>query len=147
MNAINYVLHDLKRSPSQVLFGGDSAGGNITAAVMYHAMHPLESVRQVAQVNSKNKFRGVVLISPWVNFDVSLESFARNGGKDYLQADTEREWSDIYVGKSKSSAYNEPALACPDEWKGLLVDSVLVTAGTDEVLIDGIVRWVNDIQV
>ncbi|KAK7890701.1 hypothetical protein LTR67_007910 [Exophiala xenobiotica] len=147
VNSIRYVLEDLKCSPSQVMIAGDSAGGNLAAAAMLHGMRPSNLAPALAKISVSQKLKGLVLISPWVNFDVSLQSFKRNRNKDYLKAETEKRWSDMYINKQAPSPYNEPALASPADWKDLPVIGVLVTAGSNEVLIDGIDHWVKDLQV
>jgi hypothetical protein len=145
--SIRYVLGDLNCSPSQVIIAGDSAGGNLAAAAMLHAMRPSNLAPALAKISVSQKLKGLVLISPWVSFDVSLHSFKRNRNKDYLKAETEKRWSDMYINKQAPSPYNEPALASPADWKDLPVIGVLVTAGSNEVLIDGIDHWVKDLQV
>lgn len=147
VNAIRYVLEDLSCSASRVMIAGDSAGGNLAAAALLHAARPSNLAPTLPKISVSQKLRGLVLISPWVSFDVSLHSFERNRNKDYLKAETEKRWSDMYLNKQSPSPYNEPALASPEDWKDLPVLGVLVTAGSNEVLIDGIDYWVKDLQV
>ncbi len=147
VNALNYVLEDLKRSPSEVLIGGDSAGGNLAAALLLHTISPSELAPPVSRISATGKLKALVLISPWVSFDTTLPSFKRNQNKDYLKAETEKRWSDMYVNGHPPSPYNEPALAPATQWKDLPVQGILVTAGSSEVLIDGIEKWVKDLEV
>jgi acetyl esterase/lipase len=147
VNALNYLLEDLQRSPSKILVGGDSAGGNLAAAILLHTTHPSELAPPLPRVSATEKLKALVLISPWVSFDITLPSFKRNQKKDYLQAETEKRWSDMYRDGQPPSPYNEPALALAAQWKGLPVQDILVTAGSSEVLIDGIDKWVKDLEV
>ncbi|KAI1616525.1 Alpha/Beta hydrolase protein [Exophiala viscosa] len=146
VNSIRYVLEAMKRPPGQIMVGGDSAGGNLAVAAMLHAARPSELAPPLPGVSMTEKLRALVLLSPWVSFDISLHSFERNRNKDYLQAETEKRWSDLYVGSQEPSPYNEPARASPSEWKDIPVQDILVTAGSNEVLLDGIEKWVKDLQ-
>lgn len=147
VNSIRYVLEDVKRPPSQIMVGGDSAGGNLAVATMLHAARPSDLAPPLSKISTTDRLKALVVLSPWVSFDTSLHSFERNRNKDYLQAETEKRWSDMYVGTQAPSPYNEPALASPSEWKDLPIQDILVTAGSNEVLIDGIEKWVKDLQV
>jgi acetyl esterase/lipase len=147
VNAVRYVLETCDYQPSQIILGGDSAGGNLAAAVILHCLQPSEHVAPLNVVSSASKFKGLVLISPWVSFDTTLGSFTQNPGRDYIQAETEKFWSDSYLSKGEPCIYNEPGLASATQWKDMPVQEILVTAGADELLIDGITKWVEDIKV
>lgn len=147
VNAVRYVVETCNYQPSQIILGGDSAGGNLAASVILHCLRPSEHVPPLSVVVPKNKFKGLVLISPWVSFDITLASFTHNPNKDYVLAETEKRWSDSYLSKDEPCIYNEPCLASAAVWKDMPVQDVLVTAGADELLIDGITKWVDDIKV
>lgn len=147
VDAVRYVLETCNYQPSQIIIGGDSAGGNLAAAVILHCLQPSDHVPPLTVVSPASKFKGLVLISPWVSFDVTLRSFTENPGKDYIQAETEKRWSDGYLSKGEPCIYYEPGLASPMQWKDMPVQEILITAGADEVLIDGISKWVEDIKV
>jgi acetyl esterase/lipase len=86
-----------------------------------------------------------VLISPWVSFSTSAPSFTENKYKDVIDPQAVTQWSNAFLGSSPTTGqvngtdyYNE-ALSAPESWwKGLNVDEVLVVAGAEEVLVDGI---------
>lgn len=147
VNAVRYVLETGGYEPSQIILGGDSAGGNLAAAVVLHCMQPSHHVAPLTAVSPTSRFKGLLLLSPWVSFDTTFPSFTKSPGKDYIQAETEKGWSDCYVGQGEPCIYNEPGLASATQWKDIPVQDILVTAGADEVLIDGITKWVEDIQV
>jgi acetyl esterase/lipase len=129
------------------MIGGDSAGGNLATAVLLHTTHPSDLAPPLLSISETNKVKALLLISPWVSFDTSLSSFERNRNRDYLKAETEKRWSDMYVNDQLPSPYNEPGLASETQWKGLPVQDILVTAGSYEVLIDGIHKWVKELKV
>ncbi|KAK5051583.1 hypothetical protein LTR84_003235 [Exophiala bonariae] len=147
VNAVRYVLETCGFEPSQIIIGGDSAGGNLAAAVVLHCVQPSDLVAPLAAVSSASRFRGLVLLSPWVSFDVTLQSFTKPPGKDYIQAASEKAWSDSYLNESGPCIYSEPGLASATQWKDIPVQDILVTAGADELLLDGITKWVDDIKV
>ncbi|KEF57005.1 uncharacterized protein A1O9_07195 [Exophiala aquamarina CBS 119918] len=143
VSAVRYVVETCNYQPSQIILGGDSAGGNLAASVILHCLQPSEHVLPLRVVTQKSKFKGLVLVSPWVSFDITLASFTREPNKDYIQAESEKRWSDIYLSKGEPCIYNEPGLAPAALWKDMPVQDVLVTAGADEALIDGITKWVE----
>ncbi|KAF9636726.1 putative alpha beta hydrolase fold protein [Lasiodiplodia theobromae] len=91
---LNHVLRSLRFAPSNVLIGGDSAGGNLTLALLSHVLHPHPEVPIVDLApdeagedggeGSENRLRAAVLISPWVSFDTSTASYARNATRDMI---------------------------------------------------------------
>lgn len=147
VNAVRYVLETCDFEPSQIIIGGDSAGGNLAAAVVLHCIQPSDHVAPLAPVSPVRRFRGLILLSPWVSFDVTLQSFTKAPGKDYIQAESEKTWSDSYLNKSEPCIYSEPGLASANQWKDIPVQDILVTTGADEVLLDGITTWVDHIKV
>jgi len=53
------------------------------------------------------------------------------------------QWSSAFLGGGKIAGdeYNEPVRAGREWWRDVPVEKVLVLAGRDEVLVDGIRRW------
>ncbi|KAL6231976.1 hypothetical protein BDW75DRAFT_243404 [Aspergillus navahoensis] len=145
-NALNYILGPLGWSPSDVLIGGDSAGGNLSLALLSHIVHPLEGV---VSVDVSGSFKGVALVSPWVTFDtVTSKSMQRNRYKDTLAVEVLNEWSSVYRGQAPKNQlfYQEPLTATPQWWRDVPVQEFLVVAGADEIFVDDICEFASKLM-
>lgn len=142
---INHITTKLNISPSNIILNGDSAGANLVTSLLSHISHPHASV---LKVTLSEPFRGIVLISPWVSFDVTAESFKHNQYKDCVGQAGGTKWSAAFLASSwphegKRDNYNEAAIAPASWWRDLPVrhNGVLIVCGEEEVLRDGIVQF------
>jgi len=144
---LNHVLSPthLNISPKNIILTGDSAGANLALQVLSHISHPHPSTTTpIPRIDLKGeKLCGAVLISPWVSFSLSDDSFTRNKYKDCIETVAGTQWSEAFMNDKwphtkNSDYYNQATTAPPEWWNGLQVESVLVLAGEDEVLVDGI---------
>jgi acetyl esterase/lipase len=92
-----------------------------------------------------------VLISPWVSFDLSADSFKRNAWQDCIGIEAGKQWSSAFMAcpwphTEATDFYNQAITAPPSWWSGLKVHEILVTAGEREVLIDGIREFVEKLK-
>ncbi|KAK4943825.1 hypothetical protein LTR10_016728 [Elasticomyces elasticus] len=141
-------LLDSGVQPSQILIAGDSAGGNLTAGLLGHLSHPHASL---PGVSLSGNLGGALLYSPWVSFDTTSGSFKRNIRKDALSIRALGSWSRNFMGAGKNlpDNYNTPKDAPTEWWKGLKVNDkdVAITAGANEVLVDGIREFADHVKV
>ena len=144
VEALDYVLNDLGRSPSDVLLAGDSAGGNMCLALLLHLSHPSPDV---PEVKIESKLKAVVLVAPWVSFKTEWPSMHRNRYKDLLATDAGTKWSRDYLGGRPTSTYAEALEAPASWWEGAKVEQLLCVAGSDELLLDPITKWVEKYKV
>ncbi len=124
------------------MLAGDSAGGNLTLAVLSHISQPHP---QVPKLEFEGNFRAAILISPWLKFDFSADSFIRNQNKDVCAVVDK--WSEAFLGEAKTDPYNQPFTAPADWWRGLRVEEVLIVAGSDEIYIDDIKTFAESFEV
>jgi hypothetical protein len=121
------------------MIGGDSAGGNLAAALLLHLGHPHP---QLPAYRLSHPLRGALLISPWISFNTDLPSFTKNQYSDYLTATAIKRASEAFVGPDKQhDSYSEPSTAPREWWKEVAtsaVTEVLIWGGGGEVLIDSI---------
>jgi hypothetical protein len=121
------------------MIGGDSAGGNLTSALLLHLGHPHP---QIPEYQLARPLRGALLISPWISFDTETSSFKTNQFSDYLTSTATNRASEAFVGPGiKHDSYSEPINAPVEWWKEVAkkaVRDVLIWGGGGEVLIDGI---------
>jgi acetyl esterase/lipase len=141
---LRYILNQTGRSPASILVGGDSAGGNLTLGVLSHLSHPHPSIKPL---ELSEPLMGALLISPWVCFDTTRPALTANEYKDCVSPHVAPLWAAAYLGKSPSDNYNEAVNAPADWWKELKAKQVLITGGTDEILIDSIREIADKIKV
>lgn len=145
VEALNYVLNDLGRFPSDVLLAGDSAGGNICLAILSHITHPSPDVPEKVEIDSKLK--ALVLVAPWVSFKTDWPSSSRNAYKDIITATSAARWSADYLAGQATNPYAEAVHAPASWWEGAKVEQLLCVAGSDECLVDSIEEFIKKYKV
>ena len=143
VEGLRYVVEELGRSPSEVILAGDSAGGNLSLAVLSHIMNPSPDV---PQLQIRQPLKALILMAPWISFR-DQPSMQRNAYKDLLSLDVVKKWSDMYMAGQEANFYSEALLAPAEWWDKALVEKILVVAGADEVLVDSISEWVGKYRV
>lgn len=78
--ALNHLLKS-GIDPSNIVVGGDSAGGNLTAQLLGHILHPNP---RVDPVRLSKPLLAAFAVSPWVSGRISNPSFEDNGNIDML---------------------------------------------------------------
>ncbi|CAN9229090.1 unnamed protein product [Alternaria alternata] len=122
---LDYLVHTEGRNPSDLILGGDSAGGNLVLGLLSHLAHPHPRDRLV--IHSVQDSR----------------AFVTNAQRDMFDARTLSRWASAFLGSDSPFAgdfYNEPVLAAPEWWEPVadVVEEVLIWAGDNEILKDGI---------
>ncbi|KAF4168957.1 hypothetical protein CNMCM6936_000368 [Aspergillus lentulus] len=140
VEALRYILTETNRSPSNVIVGGDSAGGNLAFALLLHLSHPHPEIEPVAL---STNLAGVFGFAPWVSFRTDGPSMAANRFRDMITADALKRWSSAYLASGKSDAWSEPSLAPVEWWADAKTDQVLILAGQHEILFSAIDDFVE----
>ncbi|KAK2744152.1 hypothetical protein FQN57_004412 [Myotisia sp. PD_48] len=140
VEALRYILQKTDREPQNVIIGGDSAGGNLTLSTLAHLSHPHEAI-QPLEVSSP--LAGAFTIAPWVSFSQDFPSVKENQNKDMITSHSATIWSDAYLAGQKPDNYNQPLLAPAEWWKDAKANSVLILAGSDEILLSCINEFVE----
>ncbi|TAQ87124.1 hypothetical protein B7494_g4517 [Chlorociboria aeruginascens] len=149
---LNHVLNTLSIPPSRLLLSGDSAGGNLACALLSHISHPHPSTSvRIPAVQLPEPFRAAVLVSPWISFSLREPSFATNARRDCLTTRAGTQWSEAFLAcayphDGVRDSYNEAGVAPVAWWAHLPARRVLVVAGEEEVLVDGIREFVGKLQ-
>ena len=130
----------------QIIIGGDSAGANLVLGLLSHALHPHSNIQPL---NLSAPFRSATLLSPWGKFSTEADSYKRNAYTDLLSGDFLSIYAEAFMGDAPVDAYNQPFTAENEWWKGLesVVEDMLITAGTQEILVDDIKDFVSRITV
>ena len=151
--AVQYLL-DQGMSSSNIIIAGDSAGGNLALQLASVLLHPHPSLplpprpdprgADASPPSSKlqQPFGGLLLISPWVEFDTNTPSYVSNSTRDIIPTSTYQFFADaVQPGVTHAlRCHFEPGLAPRDWWTGFggVFSRVLVTAGEHEMPIDQI---------
>lgn len=143
---LRYALQTLKKSPDQIILGGDSSGGNLILSIFSHILHPHPSIDALTLATP---LACAFLHSPVVKFGFDTERFRTNEIYEPAAVFTLRNWIKDYLGRSAKDTWNEPAQNGSGWWQGLegVIDSLLITIATDEVMADDQNRVANKIKV
>lgn len=137
VDLLRYTITSLHHPPQNIIIGGDSAGGNLTAGVLSHLLHPHPEIAPLKFENGA-KLRAAILLSPWASFSRDWPSIKGNANKDLVSGYIGDLWRESFLGGRERDAYNEPLAAEDGWWRGLqgVVQECLVTGGADEILAD-----------
>ena len=122
--------------PEKMIVMGDSAGGNLAAALLVALRDKKLPMPKLA-----------VLISPWTSFSSELPSRVRNYRKDMVLGEKNKRMTPAVLksGYSQGTSVTDPYLSpvCAD-LTGL--PKLLVTVGSDELLLDDALLFAGNAQ-
>jgi acetyl esterase/lipase len=137
--ALDVLLNERHLRPSQIILGGDSAGGNLVLALLAHLHDPAPGVPRISGFGKEagEAFKGVFLFSPWVTTSLAAASFRENASRDYLNETAAR----MFLGfwKPREEVWADILRAKEDFWGTLPVEKMVVTVGGFEVFRDDVV--------
>lgn len=142
--ALRFILNETGRSPSSVIVGGDSAGGNLAMATLLHLSHPHP---EIEPISLSEPLAGVFGYAPWINFSTDWPSFKENEWKDILTPGVLKGWSASYLGGKEGDAWSEPDRAPAEWWKDAKTERIMILAGGDEILLSSIEQFAKKIKV
>ncbi|EXM14660.1 Alpha/beta hydrolase fold-3 [Fusarium oxysporum f. sp. vasinfectum] len=135
--------------PEDIVVGGDSAGGNLTAQLLCHLAQPHPVVRKV---ELSQPLAGSFLVSPWLSRLTSHASYSENGWIEMLSGPIMDRCAEALLG-SEEAQQSYADLAFPLDTKssrlsGLnnVVSQLYVTAGDQEVFRDQIIAFVHRVR-
>ncbi|KAL1843961.1 hypothetical protein VTJ49DRAFT_6365 [Mycothermus thermophilus] len=147
--------------PSNVVIGGDSAGGNLVAQLLGHLLHPHPAA---TEVSLSEPLAGAFLVSPWLSAHNDWASVRRNSGIDMISSKTMPKVSDgLLDGGKGGERLHEAEMREGKGWAmpmdlsekgrvewfrglGRVVRKVYVTAGEHEILLDQCVAFVDAVR-
>ncbi|KAG5915436.1 hypothetical protein E4U42_008059 [Claviceps africana] len=143
VEALRYLVVTTRRSPSSIMLGGDSAGGNLVAGVLAHLTHPHEAVEELVLTEP---LAGAVMVAPWIAIHKPDPRLAGDGAKDIILKPALDTFARNYMGAAASDYFTDPCRA-PAEWfRGMPVKRILVMAGQYEYLLPSIDAFVKTLQ-
>ncbi|KAJ5383227.1 catalytic protein [Penicillium concentricum] len=128
--------------PSDIVFGGDSAGGHLSLSILAHLhRHRPSELAAESVIDQDEPVKGCFLVSPLSSFNFCTPSYKRWFSADILSQNVVKKWGMHLVGYSpwqqEISAGNGWAMALdvPESWwEGFeAVQGILVTGGYEEV--------------
>jgi acetyl esterase/lipase len=143
---IRYLVETEGRNPADIVLGGDSAGANLALGVLSHLVHPHPEIQPLSL---PARIHAAMLISPWTSLtQTQTPAFITNAERDMFDARTLNRWSAAFLGDASPYAgdfYSEPVLAAAEWWTPVadVVGDVLIWAGDNEVLKDGILAFAD----
>ncbi|ROW06317.1 hypothetical protein VPNG_07493 [Cytospora leucostoma] len=150
--ALHHLLEVEGLPASEMIIGGDSAGGGIVASLLVHLIKPYP---HAAPVDLKgDRFKGVLFISPWVVMSTDQPSYVENVSQDWMPRGLAHEntriwapdvgevWAMMCEAEDAAEVWN---VAFPESGQSTVATKVLVTAGMGELLHDGILRFATDL--
>ncbi|KAK0254405.1 hypothetical protein LTR91_002756 [Friedmanniomyces endolithicus] len=142
---LQWLVEKQGKSPGNIILAGDSAGANLSVAVLSHLLHPHPDVPAIKLLEP---LAAAVLISPWTRFVSDDESVTRNASSDMVTVPAAKRWSSNYLGPAELDFYNQPADADEQWFSGLdrKVKDMFVYAGGGEILIDSIELFVQKLR-
>ncbi|KAI8141767.1 Alpha/Beta hydrolase protein [Fennellomyces sp. T-0311] len=153
--AYSYLVRDLNISPAKIFFGGDSAGGNLTATTLVSIRNQLKEAG-VMSLGSLSRLplpmpRGAIMISPWTHLEASSPTYVSNHATDCLPIKPGRRSGAYIAGFDNMSVEEQVAhMRNPDisplfaNFEG--VCPVLVTVGGLEIFQHEIEALVQKLQ-
>ncbi|KAF5643109.1 alpha beta hydrolase fold [Fusarium sp. NRRL 52700] len=143
--ALNHLLQS-GVNPRDLIVGGDSAGGNLTAQLAYHLLHPNPTA---PEVKLQSPLAGIFLVSPWLSDRTDTTSYKEYGNVDMLSAGLlQRTSVHSFSNEDLKPRINEahPALAVDGDLSWLsdlptITKALYVTVGGREVFCDTVVEF------
>ncbi|KAH8898820.1 alpha/beta-hydrolase [Thozetella sp. PMI_491] len=152
--AVSALKHIIQAGtdPSDIIIGGDSAGGNLAVQVLGHLLHPHPSVEPL---KIQEPLAGTFTVSPWLSACGNAHSCEENKHVDMLSPEFVRAISHgCFKGYEFDSQVAENRgwgmpLDVPGSWfngLGAVTRRLYVTAGEQEILRDDAIRFAESVR-
>ncbi|KAL2754872.1 hypothetical protein ACRALDRAFT_2123891 [Sodiomyces alcalophilus JCM 7366] len=157
VEALRFLLQEHGIAPEDLLIGGDSAGGNLTAQTLRHAVDPHPRIPPLGSLlGGGRRLAGAFLVSPVVTERVSSRSYRDNHRVDMLTGPLVRALTDDLIKRDPAIGDDDytvdRAFLSPLEgdlgWLGKwgdVVRAVYLTAGRHEVFHDDVVAFAGEV--
>ncbi|MCJ1388390.1 hypothetical protein MMC18_001237 [Xylographa bjoerkii] len=126
---LRYAVTDMKKSPSQIVLGGDSAGGNMVFGILAHLLHPHPAIKPL---QLSTTIRAAFAASPVSSFRTKFD----NERQDPAPERTIKVWLENYLGSSATDRWNDPSQTDVAWWSGVdkVVKEILITVAANEMM-------------
>ncbi|KKK13561.1 hypothetical protein ARAM_001730 [Aspergillus rambellii] len=134
LDVLQHLVEKENKLLSNIVLGGDSAGGNLVLGILSHLSHPHPDI--TGGLSLEGHLSGALMICPWVTFDQTWASIERNKNKDCVALIPSTITAAYFLGTSESDNYNEPLRAPFDWWTGINARQLLLISGEDDIMVD-----------
>ncbi|KAI5290599.1 hypothetical protein KEM54_001042 [Ascosphaera aggregata] len=139
---LRYILQLGTWDEERIFIGGDSAGGNLTCAILSHIAHPHPEVQPL----ETTQLGGALLLSPWTYLQSEFHGHVIDSCGDLVSEHVGGTWSSGYLGNAPNDNYTDASTA-PGEWfVAYPVRRIFVSAGGNEILLPAIEMLVNNLR-
>lgn len=155
--ALRYLLEKKKVPARDIVLAGDSAGAHLILGLLAHIVSPAPFAPPI-NFEKQESFCAAVLVSPWVSMRGEEPSIRANERDDYISKERLLEFVDYLDGDLDDIWFNPwegpdakiiwdrvippKNILVTATWKPKpLVNKLLVTAGTSEILLDSILKF------
>jgi acetyl esterase/lipase len=142
--ALRYILRDTGRRPSQVLIGGDSAGGNLVMGVLSHLAHRHPAI---PKLDISEPLAGAVGIAPWTLIGEDHSGREIYAGGDLITQHVDEPWSTAFLGGSEKDYFTSASTAPKSWFAAFPVRRMLILGGGSEILLPAIQDLAEKLQV
>ncbi|KAI4239192.1 MAG: hypothetical protein LQ352_007813 [Teloschistes flavicans] len=152
--AYNYLLHEAHVPAEKIVIAGDSAGGHLALSLLVHLQSPLAGISAAA--DNCPKPGGLLLLSPWLSLKKETSTFTTNTASDFISGPfLHRAGRRVLEGWSRSQSYpaadSSPYVEFLDptptiDWEAVLPSRISVFTGSDEVMLDSILQWIDTVR-
>ncbi|KFY79740.1 hypothetical protein V499_01309 [Pseudogymnoascus sp. VKM F-103] len=144
VDALDYILST--HHPSQIILGGDSAGGHLVLSLLAHIQRPNPSVKTLSGFGiSGRNILGAYVISPWVSMKYNSKSFKTNASRDFIRAKAMVAYTEMW-NPNCSEVCGELLTGGVEFWRNVPVDNLLITAGGWECFLVDILVMASHLQ-
>ena len=143
VSAYRYLIETLQIDPSDIILGGDSAGGHLALQLLQHIQTPHPAVQQVPDQRALPRPSKCIFISPWLALTQTAPSFVSNEIYDAIPPSLLRRWAAQWTD-NRQDEWTHP-LNYDTDWRDIVPPS-LVISGEQEVLIDDIKKFCSQLK-
>jgi len=143
VSAYRYLIESLKVGSSDIILGGDSAGGHLALQLLQHIQTPHPFSRRVPDARPLPRPSKCIFISPWLALKQTAPSFVSNELYDAIPSSLLRRWAAQWADNHEDQWTNP--LDFDTNW-GDIVPPSLVISGQQELLIDDIKKFCSQLK-
>jgi acetyl esterase/lipase len=133
---LNYLLTELGCELEHIVLGGDGSGGNLALALLMHIKVPHPLVPKIVGYPRCDRFKGALLISPWVSPTCAAASYTVNSAKDCLTVAGLEECTRLWA--PEQSRWTDFAQTPSCTLAPVLARRILITVGGFEIFRDDV---------
>ncbi|GAO19198.1 hypothetical protein UVI_02063680 [Ustilaginoidea virens] len=144
VSALRYILKQTRRKPSQVVIGGDSAGGNMVMGVLSHLAHVHPAI---PELKITEPLLGAIGIAPWTLMGQDHSKREIYHGGDLVTPAVDLLWSTAFLAGAAQDYFTSVSDAPKSWFEKFPVRQVLICGGGSEIMLPVIEDLAEKLQV